>query len=444
MNHLVKKIIQISIFIIFLALSPALHAEITVVSGRVVNGNGMTIRLMTYADQITYQRVSLAGTTIGEDGRFSLSADLTSVLYGWLDLEFQNADIFLQPGRSYEVELELNDHSLASSYYNRTGIPVKFIKDDSDRLNQSIQDFNVLYNEFLLDYAENTRSLSPRVAYETFGNAIDLRFQQNQNSYFREYIRYKMASLQLYMRIKSRESIGFEYLSGRPVLYDHPEYMDFFHLYFEKYFITGGKYFDYNKSYQMINEGSPASVLLDSLTADPVLKDLALRELLLIDGLKELYNISGFKKPAVTSLLQELESSAAIPESRQLAANLLRRLKRLQPGTPAPEFSLKGVSADGQYQLSDFKGKHVYLAFFESSTPASQAELGLVSGFYEDYRNSVAFVAIAVDKDLSALQEYLSRAELPWLVLHYGGNLDLLEEMLEKANHCEVKTDCAQ
>jgi peroxiredoxin len=305
---------------------------------------------------------------------------------------------------------------------------VKFIEDDNDRLNLSIQDFNLLYNEFLLDYAEINRSLSPRVAFETFGNAIELRFQQNQNPYFREYIRYKMASLQLYMRIKSRESVGLEYLSGRPVLYDHPEYMDFFHLYFEKYFITGGKYFDYNKSYKLVNEGSPASALLDSLAVDPVLKDLALRELLLIDGLKELYNIAGFKKPEVTALLLELESSAAMPESRQLAANLLRRLKRLQPGTPAPEFSLQGVSAEGRHQLSDFKGKHIYLAFFESSTPASQAELGLVSGFYEDYRNSVAFVAISVDKNLTALEEYLSRAELPWLVLHYGGDLDLLEE----------------
>jgi hypothetical protein len=31
---------------------------------------------MTYADQITYQRVSLASTTIGDDSRFTLSADL--------------------------------------------------------------------------------------------------------------------------------------------------------------------------------------------------------------------------------------------------------------------------------------------------------------------------------------------------------------------------------
>jgi thiol-disulfide isomerase/thioredoxin len=204
--------------------------------------------------------------------------------------------------------------------------------------------------------------------------------------------------------------------------------MDFFHLFFEKYFITGGKYFTYNKAYDMVNGDASFAVLSDSLKADPVLRDPEVRELLILDGLKDLYNISGFKRNRIIALINEVTVNGSTKESRMLAVNLLSRLKRLQPGSPAPGFTLPGVSSDRDYSLAEFSGKMLYLAFFDSGNPASQSELGLATDFYKDYKDKVAFVAISVDEDLVQLKAYLSRAELPWLVLHYNGNLDLLED----------------
>ena len=97
-------------------------------------------------------------------------------------------------------------------------------------------------------------------------------------------------------------------------------------------------------------------------------------------------------------------------------------------GQPAPDFSLPGISENKEFTLADFKGKFLYLAFFDSQNLASQSELGLINDIYEEYRNKVAFVAISVDKDMAALADYLNRAELPWTVLHYDGNLELLEQ----------------
>ncbi|MCU0370913.1 MAG: redoxin family protein, partial [Bacteroidales bacterium] len=65
--------------------------------------------------------------------------------------------------------------------------------------------------------------------------------------------------------------------------------------------------------------------------------------------------------------------------------------------------------------------------FFDSANPACQSELGLIDDFYDEFREKVNFVAISVDKDPVRLKEYLSRAGLPWQVLHYGGDLELLE-----------------
>lgn len=402
-------------------------ADTTRVQGKVVNGKGYIIRLMTYNDQVSYTRMTLDEYSIGEDESFSLSTVTDKVLYCWLDLEFQQAGIFLQPGQSYEVETELRDKSLTGSYYNRSALPLKFVRDDNDHLNLSIQDFNQLYNDFLLSYAETNQQRNAKPAFDNFINAIEIRFQNNDNPFFREYLRYKTAAMQLYLRLKSRDNIGKEYLSSSPVLYDNPEYMDFFHLFFEKYFITGGKYFTFNKTYDLVNGDAGYNEITDSLMADPVLGGQELRELLLLSGLKELYNVNGFKRTRVFSLIREMSVNSGFETIRTLAGNLMISLRRLQYGSEAPGFSLPDISTNRVYSLSDFKGKKLYLAFFGSDNPASQSELGLIADFYEDYKDKVHFVAISVDKDISALQDYLGRAQLPWLVLHYGGDLALLE-----------------
>jgi peroxiredoxin len=415
--------------IIFLLLTGTLlRSEPASISGRLINGNGLVIRLMTYTDQLTYLRQTLQADTVNEDELYSFNIDINTVKYCWLDIEFQQVELFIQPGQSYNFDIEIKTESLTSSYYNRAGLPYKIIKDDDDHLNIIIQDFNQLYNDFLLNYSQKIREGSSKNAFDNFIKAIDLRFQNVQNPFFLDYVKYKTASMQLFMRLKSRETIGQDYITGQPVLYDHLEYMDFFHLYFEKYFLSVGKYVDYNETYDMVNSTATAAEILDSLKSDPVLKDMPVRELLLLDGLKELYNVSGFKRSRIIALINEISKTGHVYESRIYAENLITRLKRLQPGTPAPDFDLKNVSTRQDYKLSDFAGKYIYLAFFDSQNPACQSELGMISDVYDEYKNKVAFVAISVDKNVIALNDYLKRAELPWLVLNYQGNLELLEQ----------------
>ena len=188
------------------------------VSGRLINGKGYIIRLMTFSDQLTYLRQTLAKDTVGEDERFNLIVDINSIEYCWLDVEFQQVELFIQPGQNYELDIDLNNQSLSSSYYDRGKLPFKLTMDDTDHLNSSIQDFNQLYNDFLLNYSQKIREGGSKTAFDNFLKAIDLRFQNATNPYFLNYVKYKTASMQLFMRTKSRETIGSDYISSQPVL----------------------------------------------------------------------------------------------------------------------------------------------------------------------------------------------------------------------------------
>jgi len=414
--------------LLILFLSGFVKSEPVSISGNVENGRGMTIRLMTYSDQLSYLRETLQSVQIGEDDLFFLSADIQMTRMCWLDIDFQPVELFLQPGQTYQVDIQLNNEQLSSSYYDRSGLPFKIVQDDKDQLNNSIQEFNELYNDFLLDNNLKPGSGSSRSAYDTFVKAIEFRFQNATNPYFLDYIRYKTASMQLFLRLKSRENLGIEYIAGNPVLYENLEYIDFFHLYYDKYFLSYGKYFNYNKTYDLINEQASLSAILDSLAADPSLKDLQVRELLLLEGLKELYYAPGFKRSIVLSLVKELGMNSNYPDNQRLAANLLARFEHLQPGSPAPGFELSGVNSERTFQLKDFKGKKLYLAFVDSQLPACQSELGLASEFFNDYKDKVSFVAISVDKNMESLKDYIQKSASPWLFLIYDGNIDLLEQ----------------
>lgn len=420
-----RKLVCLACIILF--ISTLTNSQPVWVTGKVENGNGLMIRAMAYLDHLTNLKETLASDLIDPDGNFNLSFEITETRYIWLDISFQQAELFVQPSRKYEIEINLVNQMISTSYYNRLGLPLTIVRDDPDKLNLYIQDFNQLYNDFLLSYSENIALRNSTNAFDIFKNAAQLRFQNAVNPYFLNYMQYKMAAMQLFLRLKSRESIGIEYLAGKPVLHENVEYMDFFQLFFEKYFLTGGKYFNYSKSFDLINANAKLETILDEMAADPALQQPEVRELLLLLGLKEMYSSAGFNKQHILFLINELAHKAVADKNRMIAANLLTRLNHLQLGSPAPDFKAMGVMEEKDYRLEDFRGKYLYLAFFDSGNPASRAELEMIDESYDEFRNKVGFVAISVDSDMNKLRKYVEDRNLNWQVLHYGGNLDLLD-----------------
>lgn len=398
------------------------------VTGKVNDAAGKVIRLVTFTDHVSYLNQTLALDTVSPDGTFSLRAEINSTRYSWLDIDFQPAELTLKPGGSYEVELHYDSRTINASYYDRPGMGLDLIRDDDDHTNHYIRDFNRLYNDFLLGYASGSASRNPSGAYETFRKAIELRFRNAGSPYVNDYIRYKTAAMQLFLKTKSRENIGMEYLASQPVLYDHIEYMDFFQLFFEKYFIAGNRYFTYNTTNELINGTAPLAVILDSLAADPVLGSRELRELLLLQGLKDLYGMSGFKKNRITGLIHALETGSDFAKIREVASGLLVRLNRLQPGTPAPALHAFALESGEKITLEDFAGRKIYLVFFSAQNAASLAELALARDLIATYGEQVSFLAVSVDRDPELVRNMPGREDILWEMVMFDGTPDMLED----------------
>lgn len=85
------------------------------------------------------------------------------------------------------------------------------------------------------------------------------------------------------------------------------------------------------------------------------------------------------------------------------------RKQLLAPGKPAPQFTLKDV--DGRLiSLSDFKGKYVFIDFWQTLCPRSRRELPHYLKLHEDYKNeNIAFVSISVNEDENVWRNYVKQ-----------------------------------
>jgi peroxiredoxin len=87
-------------------------------------------------------------------------------------------------------------------------------------------------------------------------------------------------------------------------------------------------------------------------------------------------------------------------------------------GTTAPDFTLKEL--DGrQVRLSDYRGKEsVLVAFWASWCGPCRMEMPSLEAFYETHRSSgIEVLALSIDDDPAAAQEYAEQNKLPFPVL---------------------------
>ena len=104
----------------------AAFAQQCTVKGSAPNFIGKEIRLMVQDDPISGKEVVLAKTKVGADGSFSLSCNVDPVQYGFLQIDRECGDLFLQGGNSIVVRFaplkrpKAQRHFLIVIFFNLT------------------------------------------------------------------------------------------------------------------------------------------------------------------------------------------------------------------------------------------------------------------------------------------------------------------------------------
>ncbi len=418
---------KLFLIILSLLLSLPSFCAMTSVKGTISGVSSGKVRLLTYQDMISYKKRTLATCEIGSDGQFSFSVDLSETTYALIDYNFQQLELFLQAGMDYQLTLKPEDNASSQVYYDRPSLDILILEEEDPGINTPISEVNVLYNDFLLDHAQLLQSPSRKEKVGVLVGQLEALAEEGADPYLSNYIRYKIASLEMFFRLKGNDKLAAEYLTDQPVLYGNVEYMDFFHLYFEKYLLTNNSYLPFSKTSSLINGNSSLSGILAEFMKDPVLRDTRLAELVLLAGIKDMAVTPGFKMERITFILDEVIKSSPYPENRLIAKNLKERLEWMKPGTDAPAFELADVSGKLRH-LSDYRGKYLYLGFINLYNPPSLAEVNQLADIYQDFKDRINFASILLDELKPGWNQIVHDYRMNWDLLLAGGNVDLIEK----------------
>ncbi len=428
MSGYLKQFIFLGLFIFIHSLSNALP---TFIEGKVVKGNGMVIRVSTYSDRISFQEKLLDMQEIDASENFKLSFEIQSIQEVFLQIGNQSFSFFAEAGKSYELQMDQLEIPPKSSLSEHQALSV--IWKEKNELNEAIDNFNFSYSRFVEEnfialYKLRNATLLNSFEKEMFEKLHNTNtLSPTEKAFFENEITYRIADLKNASHTLSDQKLGETYLQNKEVLYRNPNYMLFFRNYFSQYFFAGKRNMKFSDFFELIRKGSKARILLDYMGKDPILIQERLRELVLLNALKEVYYNKDFDMLQIKKLILEIGSNSKFPEHHKIAAAILDQLGSLQIGSPAPEFKL--MSSDGRLKsLSDYKGRYVYLFFMSDNCEACESDMASIEKLNEKYKTNIAFVGIMVNYTREGLEEFKKKPKTDWDMLMFANDFSLLNK----------------
>ncbi len=420
-----KKLITtcITLMITYIALS-----QTTIISGNVNGAAGKKIRIIMYADMISYLEQTVAETRINNNGDFKIQINNDTTVFTYLKIDFQQAEFYLEPDNEYDLIIDFDPHARIFSYTNPINLRVRINNAGKNSLNHKISEFNKIYSNFIYNnfyelYKKHNISLLDSLQLE-----VDKSFKSVNPLYFKNYIKYSNASVDLFAKFKTKQEIANDYLINQPVLYNNIKYMDFFNQFAEKYFTNNTNISQQEIISQIIDKKSNFNDLILLLQKDNILrKDHRILEMVLLKTLHDLYHNPNFNKAIIIEALEKAARQFKTEENKKISVNLIKKLTMLTKDTKVPDFQLPNATND-TFSLEDFRGKIIYLNFWNLVCRPCIEEMDTIKNIYKRYDNTIQFISISTDVDPEQSFKYAEEKDYNWLLLHFDNNFELLEK----------------
>lgn len=385
-----------------------------------------TIYAYTYDDYISYREKELGNSPIDTKGNFNISLKISEPTYIFLMIENAKAEMIAEPNKTYEIHILSKDSDAVHTLSAPVAVEIEFVTSEYAELNFLIADFSSRYETFL----EEQRPLITKKNNAIFGKIDSIKmktkekFSGYKKPFLNTYIDYTFASLEESITLKDREKIFNNYIKDKPILLSNYEYMQFFNQFFSA---IGGRFITTDKMLNEINQITNFTSLMLYFSESKYLSNDTIREAVILKSLSEYYKYDLYKPERVAAIFEQAAKECKVEENRKTAANILKRMNTMKPGTPAPPFSFQDKNGK-LISLSDFKGKYVYLNFWATWCSSCIQEMMVIPELKKLYGNKIEFVSISVDKKPDLMRKFLLKnLQFDWIFL-YGSNFRMLKE----------------
>lgn len=408
-------------------LSWQLQSQTITISGTAINQPNKLVRVIAFADQFSMLEKTIASVKTDNKGGFAITAEIKQTQLALLALDLKKAEIVIEPNENYNLKLLKDSSGKGKSIFEQNPLLFEFV--ETNELNSDLQQFNVMYNTFLLsNFNAIYRSRSSSVIKE-FELEVNKRFARVTNKYFNNYVKYKIASLELASRRKDENKLIETYFTSSEILYYNIEYSSLFREVFNNYFFSGSSGIDYAKLIETANYSANYKKIDELISVgNPLLaSDKRLRELIGIVGLAKLYNTKDFNRRNIIKLLRQVERNSKFIEHSEIAGNYITKLQKLSYGSNAPDFELTDQNGE-TVTLNDFVGKFTLLSFMQGDCKICISHISLLDELRQMFKGNLQNVSLVSGSNKSSVSVFMAERNYSWPVLTINnGNILLLE-----------------
>jgi len=413
---------------LFLALQTISFALPVIIEGKSSAGDNYVFRVYLKKDALSGLEYLADQQRPDKDGHFSLGFELREIQEIKIEVGLQSVKFFAIPGETYYLNfsgISINDQNVFLPQK-----PLDVIFEKEDMLNIVIDGFNYEYQRFLEKEFITLIKYHDKKLFNSFCSDMYKKLQESplkdslSFSFTNNYIEYKLVELSLIAGLEANESLGIQYLTNKDILLNNPAYISFFKKYFDKYLLSRDYYYDLRR---LINQGPPSAKLIDKLGQDPVLLKEKLRELVLLNSLKQVFYDTDFNQYALNDLFTELENKSKFSSNKTIAKNLKISLNRFAKGSSLPDFKLKNLSGETK-KLSSYRNKKTYLMFISPDCETCEADIRLLKARYKEINNQINLVTIYVGYNHSEATKWAKNQNANWDFLWFQDNFNLLNE----------------
>jgi len=428
-KSVIMRFSGILILVIFFSLVSV--AQKTIINGFAPGAELKIIEISTPGDLITFWEKPLTTSRIDSTGHFSLTVNLEKTINVIISIDFHKTEMFLEPSKTYDIRIapmKYNEYTEVNPFIQSQNLSLDTVNRDPQELNNLIGEFNEIYSGFLMENFKALYRDRRKVILDTFRVQLNQHFGSVKNSYFVNYALYKIASLEQLTQYYNQAQLARKYFTDKPVLYNNLEYMDFFNSFFSKYLTVTSKVLHKVDFTTMLRGPDPYKTTLKAMTADTILKNEQLRELVMLKGLMEFYDSPSYPQNDVLALIKATQERTKNPDNQLIAENIIQLLTRLKPGTKAPEFTLHDRDQK-ELSLKSLQGKPVVLFFWTTYCEACLSEMDMIRPLFDKYQENVHFVSISSDKYFSKMLYFISqKKDWMWTFLNIGDQSGVLKD----------------
>lgn len=390
---------NITIVFLLSLISVTVNAQTTVISGKAADYSRKEIRFYTIPDPVMHQKLELGTTTVGPDGTFSVTLPVSQTIEIYTDLEKYCGTLVIEPGKNYSVTLppfSLRTANEAHSAYFKPafywlGLPGA----DRGELNFAIRSF---VTEFNLETYKNTVQIYQKKSKDVVNEIIarlEQKYSANQDEYFKTLEKYYFAELEYAIYQLNPDYVIRKYFANQPVELHHPVYQKVFEIIFTDFLRKQSLDIQNRKLISLTNSGNYVE-LVNFFVHRGYKRSFA--ELVVLKGLNDGYYTGSFSKTGVIKAIEMAQTATTTLSLIPVVQQIKAKLTRLAVGGKAPAIKLLNMKKD-IVTLDQFRGKFIYLSFFNSRSSDCKTELDSLVSVERKLKQVLNIVSISLDDD---------------------------------------------